>query len=667
MVGEAAAAEMKTAVTPSAYDVTQGLEDGIDHLLPALEPFEREESGCYGWSDVDDEIERAVDNYESFHNITGATLDQVSRSSAGVQGWAAAGIAKRKKFEVDYSTQEDRDWYNEKMKDYKDLNVRDLNLLARDVGSPATYDEAVSHPILGDHWKKSSLGEAWQLLRYGTVAPYWGKDDPPALKTKEVYKTKALADGYIDKLKSRETACGYAQILGKHYYSSYAPVADRVSIKIVLHIAATEGMDSRHLDVTGAFLKPRPAPGTKTFIRTPACLRDHPRFAGVKKCLLTGGLYGTKDAANLWHKEADEKLKALGYSPTVSDPCVYVRHEPSGNRTMAALYVDDIFLFSHEIDRAVAEIEATFEIGHSAPLEWVLNTRVTHDRSRRLVLLDQENHVHDMLKQYGHSQVGMKSVPLPSKLSLSSAELDADDYEVQGRRRQMQQRVGSLNYLAGSTRPDISFAVAKLGQHTSKPPVEALSYVKRTFGYLRQHPDMGIVLGGDQDMVLESYADADFADCVDTRRTQAGEAHYLGGRLICWRSWRMKRVMTSTHDAELTASSVAVKRIIHFRRLLAELGYPQQEPTTLWSDNQAAVTTVHGHNIPRGSKHAAVRVMFVREHHNDGTINYRWKPGAEQLADWLTKSLPGPKFKPMLLKTLISREEFLTAMNDEND
>lgn len=81
--------------------------------------------------------------------------------------------------------------------------------------------------------------------------------------------------------------------------------------------------------------------------------------------------------------------------------------------------------------------------------------------------------------------------------------------------------LGVLRYISDCTRPDVAFITGALARHTRDPALrhwKALQYVAR---YLNATKTEGLYYDGSQ-RTLEAFADADFADCRDTRQaTQA--------------------------------------------------------------------------------------------------------------------------------------------------
>ena len=66
-------------------------------------------------------------------------------------------------------------------------------------------------------------------------------------------------------------------------------------------------------------------------------------------------------------------------------------------------------------------------------------------------------------------------------------------------------------YLASNTRPDISFAVHQCARFTQNTKVSHETSVKRIYRYLQGTEDNGLVFNPSKTLVVDFYADADFA------------------------------------------------------------------------------------------------------------------------------------------------------------
>jgi hypothetical protein len=142
---------------------------------------------------------------------------------------------------------------------------------------------------------------------------------------------------------------------------------------------------------------------------------------------------------------------------------------------------------------------------------------------------------------------------------------------------------------------------------------------------------------------LSVYTDSDFGGCPDTARSTSGLIVFLAGCPVAWRSKRQDQVATSTCNAELVASYHGVLKLLHFRQLFADFGFQLPAPSPVLLDNQNSIRVAASPFSNKRVRHEAVRSEFVRENIAAGTIALQFVPGRHQLADLLTKALPGPR------------------------
>jgi hypothetical protein len=97
------------------------------------------------------------------------------------------------------------------------------------------------------------------------------------------------------------------------------------------------------------------------------------------------------------------------------------------------------------------------------------------------------------------------------------------------------QIIGSLMYLAGATRPDISFAVSKLSRFTSNLGSDHWCALERVMRYLRGTSAYGLHYTG-YPTVLEGYSDSNWNKAVGTmlRRRRSCRKKQLRLKLSAW-------------------------------------------------------------------------------------------------------------------------------------
>lgn len=86
--------------------------------------------------------------------------------------------------------------------------------------------------------------------------------------------------------------------------------------------------------------------------------------------------------------------------------------------------------------------------------------------------------------------------------------------------------VGALQYLT-FTRPDISYVVQQVCLHMHDPREPHLSAVKRILRYLQGTLGHGLLLRRSAPSELVVYTNADWAGCLDTRKSTSGYAVFF--------------------------------------------------------------------------------------------------------------------------------------------
>lgn len=93
--------------------------------------------------------------------------------------------------------------------------------------------------------------------------------------------------------------------------------------------------------------------------------------------------------------------------------------------------------------------------------------------------------------------------------------------------------IGKLIYLTQS-RPDISNKVGIIGRFAAKPKQNHLMAIKRIFRYLKGTIDYGLWYPKSEDVQLHVYTDANWAGCLDDKKSTYGGVVFLGDRLVSW-------------------------------------------------------------------------------------------------------------------------------------
>nr|GEV31400.1 retrovirus-related Pol polyprotein from transposon TNT 1-94 [Tanacetum cinerariifolium] len=156
-------------------------------------------------------------------------------------------------------------------------------------------------------------------------------------------------------------------------------------------------------------------------------------------------------------------------------------------------------------------------------------------QSPRGIFINQLKYASEIVKKFGMLSSDFVDTPLVEKSKL--------DEDLQGKPFDATLYHGMIGYLMylTSSRPDLTYAVCLCVWYQEKPTEKYLNVVKRIFRYLKGTINMGLWYSKDTGMSLTAYADADHAECQDTRRSTSGSAQFLGDKLVSWSSKNQNR------------------------------------------------------------------------------------------------------------------------------
>jgi histone deacetylase 1/2 len=144
--------------------------------------------------------------------------------------------------------------------------------------------------------------------------------------------------------------------------------------------------------------------------------------------------------------------------------------------------------------------------------------------------------------------------------------------------------VGSLQYLT-HTRPDISFAVNKVCQFLSWPTEVYWEVVKCILRYVKGIIDTDLRFCRSSLLDVSIFTDAEWARCVDDRRSIGGYAVFVGLNLVSWSLKKQPTVSRSSTEVEYKALANGAAETIWINSLLKELGVKHRCAPVLWCDN----------------------------------------------------------------------------------
>lgn len=503
---------------------------------------------------------------------------------------------------------------------------------------PETFEEAVSGSE-ARQWNEAIAAELSSMERLAVWEPSVLPKDRKPISCRWLFKRKTNpSDPAKVRFRARLVIRGFSQTPFFDFSPDniYAPVARAESTKLMLSLAAEEGLVCHQCDISSAFLY---APLEEEIYMEPP---KGFKLSENKVLLLRKALYGLKQSPAMFHKTLAKILGDMGLKPLKTELCIFTSGE-KGNRFIALVYVDDLMLLASkqaQIEAFLKTLSAKFEITHQK-LSYYLGIEIHHEPDGA-IHINQAQYAMEIVERF--EMQNHKTAASPSDKTI----YDEDD-SLPCPDRPYSALIGALMYLATITRFDIAFTVNYLAKFSSRPTERRWNEALRVLKYIAGTASHGITFRPGNYGPTEVYSDADHAADIQTRKSVSGAILLRQGGAIAWNSTRQTTVAQSSTEAEFLAASNALRSSIWVTKLLSELGI--NEKHTLLIDNISAIRLIKNSAFHRRSKHIALSEMMIRDHYQKGEIDLKYVNTTLQEADILTKSITGARLQELLKLT----------------
>jgi hypothetical protein len=423
--------------------------------------------------------------------------------------------------------------------------------------------------------------------------------------------------------------------------STYSATPGATEIRILLSAAVQNHWAVHSMDISQAFVQSDPLdPDTHYYVRPPRGYACEPGTVWKLK----KPLYGLACAPKAWTTTFTKFLTDYGFVPVPGSSTMHTWTD--GTAHMHLVYhVDDILLSFSSDDAAVqfkTALLSRFAGTDDGPVRRYVGLDISRDGNH--MHLSQEPLALELLERFDMHHCNPCTTPMEAGTLMLAKDRPIKPDPVL--RRKFQECVGTLQYLATWTRPDLQFCTNELSKHLSNPGTPHWNAAKRVLRYLKGTSSLGLTYTRNlpDSNRLTAYADADWATCPETRRSVSGYVTILNGAAVSWKSKKQGAVATSTSEAEFVSASRAADEIVWERRILAALNIPQTSPTPLHEDNRACRILSENPVHSERSKHIDFRVHALRDRVRAGDVILIDCASRDMVADSFTKNLPADAF-----------------------
>ncbi|GJW57947.1 uncharacterized mitochondrial protein-like protein [Tanacetum coccineum] len=355
-------------------------------------------------------------------------------------------------------------------------------------------------------------------------------------------------------------------------------------------------------------------------------------------CKLSKALYGLKQAPRAWFHRLSSFLLAHGFVCSRADTSLFVFTKDSCIMYLL-VYVDDLILTGNNeslLTSFTTRLNQEFAIKDLGDLSYFLGLEVSYTNDG--LFLSQAKYATDVLTRAALLDSKPVSTPLAAnEVFVTGGSLFANPTLYRS-------LVGALQYLT-ITRPDLSYAVNQASQFLHAPTDAHFQSVKRILRYVKGTITYGLIFRRPHSNSILGYSDADWARCIETRRSTYGYSIFLGGNLVSWSAKKQPTVSRSSCESEYRAMANTAAEIIWITHLLRELHALPPDRPTLLCDNKSALFMSQNPVSHKRAKHIDLDYHFVRELVASGKLYTKFIPTKLQVADIFTKSLPRPQIE----------------------
>lgn len=309
-------------------------------------------------------------------------------------------------------------------------------------------------------------------------------------------------------------------------------------------------------------------------------------------------LYGLKQSRHQWYQKLTSIFLAMGFKQCAVDQAVFYKVDQHKHKiTVIAVHVDNCTIAMSTL-RVVKNLKSGLhrhvEVTDLGTLHWMLRIEIWCNCEAHTIHLSQTAYINSILHCYNLHELKPLSTPMDTQVHLTSKQVPETTVEfVAMCNVPYHKAVSTLNWAALTTCPNIVFAVATVACSAANPRPAHWEAVKQIFHYLAGTHDLWLSYGKTR-CTLAGYADVD-GSMAEDQCAISGYAFLINSGTASWSSKWQEVVSLSTTESKYVAATHGMKEALWLRSLLSEVFSTIPNPTTMFSDNQAAIALARNH------------------------------------------------------------------------
>ena len=429
-----------------------------------------------------------------------------------------------------------------------------------------------------------------------------------------------------------------------------SPTMGRDARVLIMQYAASARWRLRSFDIQTAFLRGSRKDGRVLGMEPPAEMRTMMKLEPWECCELLKSAYGLCNAPLLWYEELKNALVSLGFVMSPLDPCTFVlpKKGQSGIHGLVGIHVDDgLGAGDDTFNRAIQQLEARYPFGSKLQDDFTFTGIHIHQNWDGSIELDQQKYIED----------------IPPINIDRSRRTTPEELITEKERQALRGLVGSIQYAATNTRPDLSAKLSFLQAKINSAQVKDLLDGNRLLTEAKQHKGTKIVIQSIpiQDLRFVSFSDASFATRANSQSQKGclilaaskeiGEWQSSQVSPLMWYSRKIARVVGSTLASETYALSGSVDLLSWLRVQWSWLC----QPSDLWKDPDKCLSMcpesyaivdckslydlIQKTTVPQCQEYrTTLEALIIKDRLRNGIV-IKWVHSAAQLADCLTTTM----------------------------